>query len=226
MARSHKKSSNKKQNKSSSRRSSTRKSYVSKSSHKKSNRKERVKSHYRMRGMGGMLSMFGGAVEQVESDYQAKREAFLQAQAEYKQENDKRNREKLRQIMESAKVGMYKAKDKMSAILKGVEEAASKAASQLSDSAKAAGRRLNEGAKSIGSKLSSGLKSFGSRLSSGFKSFGSKVSSGTKSLVSSAKDKYNKYKEDKDMAKWNKLNKKYDSPSVSVSSDSDVSSSE
>jgi hypothetical protein len=50
-------------------------------------------------------------------------------------------------------------------------------------------------------------------LSSGLKSFGSRLSSGMKSLVSSAKDKYNQYKESKDLAKWNELNKKYGSTS-------------
>jgi hypothetical protein len=172
-----------------------------------------------MRGMGGMLTMFGGAAEELEANYEQERTAFLDAKANYEEAPDKSTREELRKVMESAKVRMTQAKDKMNALLKGVGEAAQKAASQLSASAKTAGQ-----------KLSAGMKSFGSRLSSGLKSFGSRLSSGMKSIASSVKSKYNKYKEDKkkakaqaeedaNLAQWNILSKKYGTPSTSSSSD-------
>jgi hypothetical protein len=186
------------------------KSYHKKShkkSYKSSHKKRRVKSHYRMRGMGGMLTMFGGAIEQVELDYQSKRDMFLQAKKNYEEENDRDERKKLRQVMKSAKISMDKSKEKMRTILKGVGEATSKAASQLNKSNKMSGSGLTSGLKSIGTKLSSGIKSIGSKLSSGIKSVGSNV-----------KDKYKKYKEGQELIKWNKLNEKYGRPSSSMSS--------
>jgi hypothetical protein len=166
-----------------------------------------------MRGMGGMLTMFGGAAEELESNYNKERTAFLDAKTNYEQAPDKSTREEFRKVMESAKVRMSQAKDKMNALLKGVGEAAHKAASQLSASAKTAGQ-----------KLSAGIKSFGSRLSSGLKSFGSRLSSGIKSIASSVKSKYDKYKNDKqkaeeqkqDLEQWNVLN---NAPSTESSSE-------
>lgn len=182
--------------------------------------KVRVKSHYRMRGMGSLLTMFGGAAEEIESAYDIKRTAFLNAKKEYEQEKDKSNRDKLRKIMESAKSTMEEAKDKMNALLKGVKEAASKVGSHLSDSAKMLGSKLSSGMKSFGSKLSSGMKSFGSKLSSGAKSASDSVTSDLSSISSQIKGKYNQYKKNKDMKNLQRLNEKYYPESSNLSSQS------
>jgi hypothetical protein len=156
-----------------------------------------------MRGMGHLLSMYGGAGEEVETAYNEKRAAFLQAQAEYSNEKDKMRREKLRKIMENAKQSMDNAKEKMKALLKGVSDAASKAAVHLSASTKVVGAKLSSGAKAVGA------KSVGSKLSSSVKSVGSKIST---------KD----HNEINDRKKLLKLTEKYGSPASSISSISSI----
>ena len=166
---------------------------------KRGSRKQRVKSHYRMRGMGTMLSMFGGAAGEIEAEYQTKRQTFLDADKVYKDPNSNVPREVSRKEMIVAKTSMDQAKEKMNALLKGISEAARRAAKSLSDNAK-----------TMGAKLSSGLKSLGSRLSSGLKS-----------AVSSVKS------EGKKLSTWQKESNKYASKSSVSASDSssDVSSS-
>ena len=151
----------------------------------------RVKSHYRMRGMGPLLSMYGMVGQGLEEEYMADKAKLAQTKAAYEAEKDAIKREQLRQLMESARIKMDNAKEKMSAMLKGVKDAASKASEHLST-----------GAKVVGSKLSSGLKSLGSRFSSGLKS-----------LSSGIQNKYNNYKDNKDKALYTSLHKKYGSDS-------------
>lgn len=171
--------------------------------------KIRVKSHYRMRGMGSLLTMFGGAAEEIESAYDLKRTAFLNAKKQYEQEKDKSNRDKLRKIMESAKDTMSEAKNKMNALLKGVSDAASKVGSHLSNSTKL-----------LGSKLSSGAKSFGSKLSSGVRSTSDNITTDLSSISTQIKDRYNQYKKNKDMKNLQRLNEKYYPGSSNLSSQS------
>ena len=99
-------------------------------------RKTRVKSHYRMRGMGHLLSMYGGAGESLETSYNEKRTNFLRAREEFNSEKDKLRREQLREVMEHAKVVMNSSKEKMKALLKGVTDAASKAIDHLNATGK------------------------------------------------------------------------------------------
>lgn len=94
--------------------------------------KKKKKSNYKMRGMGALLSMYGGAGEEIESNYNEKREKFLEAKEAYALETDKNKREELRQIMVKSKESMELAKEKMKMLLRGVSEASAKAASQLS----------------------------------------------------------------------------------------------
>jgi hypothetical protein len=189
------------------------------SSKKRSARKQRVKSHYRMRGMGTMLNMFSGAAGELEADYQAKRQAFLDAEKVYKAEKDTKNREKWRQRMESAKVSMNQAKEKMGALLKGVGEAATRAAKSLSDSAKTLGSKLSSGLKSLGSRLSSGIKSLSSSLKSTYDKFKKGHDDGKRTKEQSKE-------QSKNLAQWQELNKKYETSSVPSSETSSVASSE
>lgn len=152
-------------------------------------KRQRVKSHYKMRGMGPLLGMYSMVGQGLEEDYQVKKAELAAAKKAYDDEKDAKRKEQLRLAMESTKATMDAAKIKMNELLKNVKDAASKAASQLSS-----------GAEIVGSKLSSGLKSVGSRLSSGIMNLGNK-----------AKASYDKYKDEKDRDKYNQLKKKYDS---------------
>ena len=60
-------------------------------------------SRYHMKGMGSLLSMYGGAGDEVESQYQEKKEMFLKAKNEYDNETDKDKREEYRKTMENSK---------------------------------------------------------------------------------------------------------------------------
>lgn len=152
-------------------------------------KRQRVKSHYKMRGMGPLLGMYSMVGQGLEEDYQVKKAELAAAKKAYDDEKNSKRKEQLRLAMESTKATMESSKKKMNELLKNVKDAAAKAASQLSS-----------GAEMIGSKLSSGLKSVGSRLSSGIKNIGNK-----------AKASYDKYKDEKDRDKYNKLKAKYES---------------
>ena len=89
-----------------------------------------------MRGMGSMLSMFGGAANEIESAYQNKRDNFVRTNSEYNNETDKMSKDKLRRDMELSKKGMIKAKEKMLSLLKGVYNATVQAIEHLDDNDK------------------------------------------------------------------------------------------
>ena len=225
--RSHRKSHVKRSHRKSPVKRSHRKSPVKKS-HRKSqvkghyrsiskSKRIRVKSHYRMRGMGPLLSMYGMVGQGLEEDYNFDKMKLAQTKAEYEAEKDLARREQLRLLMESARVKMNNAKDKMSEMLKGVRDAASKASDNLSNGAKMLGSKLSSGAKVVGSKLSSGAKSLISRLSSGAKNLSSRLGSNVSSGIQSAKKSYSDYKDNKDKALYASLQNKYGSSSVSSS---------
>ncbi|NDE91640.1 MAG: hypothetical protein EB059_11010 [Alphaproteobacteria bacterium] len=86
-----------------------------------------------MRGMGEMLTMFGGAANEIESDYQNKRSGFLKAKGEYSNDMDKMSKNKLKQDMELSKKGMINAKEKMISLLKGIYNATLQAMENLDD---------------------------------------------------------------------------------------------
>jgi uncharacterized phage infection (PIP) family protein YhgE len=170
-----------------------------------------------MRGMGALLAMYGGAGEKEEKDYQDSKAAYMNAYEQYKAAKDAKAKEDYRLMMEKAKATMDAAKARMGALLKGVSDAASKAAEHLSNGAKALGSKLSSGIKSGWSKLSSGMKSLGSRLSEGAKSLGSKISAGVQGIKQSIADA----KERSDRQKYEQLHAKYGSaPSSPTSTES------
>jgi hypothetical protein len=75
--------------------------------------------------------MYGGAGEEIETDYSKKREQFLEAKEAYASEADKHKRQELREIMIKSKEKMEMAKEKMKMLLRGVSEASAKAANHL-----------------------------------------------------------------------------------------------
>jgi len=170
-----------------------------------------------MRGMGPLLSMYGMVGQGLEEDYNFDKMKLAQTKAAYEAEKDAARREQLRLLMEAARVKMDNAKDKMSAMLKGVRDATSSAVNHLSSGAKVVGSKLSSGAKSLISRLSSGAKVLGSRLSSGAKSLSSRLGSNVSSGIQSAKKSYSDYKENKDKALYASLQNKYGTSSVSSS---------
>lgn len=148
----------------SAKRHSAKRHSAKRSSPKKSTRtvrKTRVKSHYRMRGMGVLLNMYGGASEALEQEVASKRKELADLNAQLSAEKSEARRQQIKAAMEKVQVGMDAAKEKMKQLLRGAAETAGKAAAALSAGAKVAGAKLSAGLSSFGSKLSSGLSSIG-----------------------------------------------------------------
>ena len=87
---------------------------------------------YKMRGMGGLLSLYGSACEEIEADYNEKKDAFLKAKKEYLECKNKTKRSELKEIMIGGKGEMDKAKRKMKDVLENVTEAIKSASKTVS----------------------------------------------------------------------------------------------
>ena len=228
---SYKKRSAKKSHVPSSKRSSSRKSSSRSSSRSSSSlsskrsrtvRKTRVKSHYRMKGMGHLLQMYGGASAELEAEHNAcllKYKELMGAHGEVRQsiadlrsngaskseineQISKANtiREEIKELVD----GVGKCKEKQAALLESLKEVTHNITEQLNDelnqsggSAAAVGAKLDE----FGLKFSTGAKQFGQKLSSGMKTSGQNLSAGLKSIGSNIKQKYNDYKDKKALQK-------------------------
>jgi len=200
---------------SSSKRSSSRKSSSKVRGHYRTVRKTRVKSHYRMKGMGHLLQMYGGASAELEAEHNAclvKYKELMGVHAAEKQvwEDLKSNGASKSEINEQASKandiraqiedlveGAGKCKEKQAALLESLKEVTHNVTEQLNDEVQSGGGFADWGAKldSASAKLSASAKAAGSKFSSGMKSIGSKLSSGMKSVGESIKNKYNEYKE-------------------------------
>lgn len=214
---SSRKSSSKRSSKRSSRRSSRRSSKRSRTV-----RKTRVKSHYRMKGMGHLLQMYGGASAELEAEHNAcllKYKELMGAHGEVRQsiadlrsngaskseineQISKANtiREEIKELVD----GAGKCKEKQAALLESLKEVTHNITEQLNDelyqsggSAAAVGAKLDE----FGQKFSIGAKQFGQKLSSGMKTAGQNLSAGLKSIGANIKQKYNDYKDKKALQK-------------------------
>jgi hypothetical protein len=143
---------------------------------------------YKMRGMGGLLTMYGGAGEELEAFYNNKKQAFLKAKNDYLNEMDPVKKQQLRDFMEKNKVELEAAKNKMSALLNGVSDAALRAAQNLQSSLGNASHLLKD-KYNMYKTMSGGAFDF-SKLSNLSNQFGSVVNSAInsdlgKSLVNS-----------------------------------------
>jgi hypothetical protein len=58
-----------------------------------------MSNKYNMRGMGGLLTLYGGASEEIEAEYQKKREAFIKCKKEYLQCTDSSKKKELKKLM-------------------------------------------------------------------------------------------------------------------------------
>lgn len=200
--RSYKKQSAKKNIK---RRLSSKKSSSKHSSKKSSNHKTRVKSHYRMRGMGNLLQMYGGASAELEAEHNAclvKYKELIDSHEKVKQlitdmrlessstseineqiSNANNIREEIRNLVD----GAGKCKEKQAALLESLKEVTGNVSGQLNDEILQAGGGFAD--------LGARLDSAGAKFSAGSKVLSSKLSSGIKSASESIKNKYSEYNE-------------------------------
>ena len=167
-------------------RNSVKRHSAKRNSSRKSSPRRRVKSHYRMRGMGALFSMYGQAGGATEAEAASAKAELEDITRQISMEKSSERREKLEEMKILAQEKYMAAKDKMKNLLRGIAVTASKAASSLSS-----------GAKSIGSNMSSGIKSVESNMSSGIKSVGNNLGEKASSLVDKLKDKYKTFKDNK-----------------------------
>lgn len=189
---------------SSSRKSSSRKSSSRVRSHYRTVRKTRVKSHYRMKGMGHLLQMYGGASAELEAEHNAclvKYKELMGVHGEVRQSiSDLRSngatkseineqiskandiREQIKDLVD----GAGKCKEKQAALLESLKEVTHNVTEQLNDEVQAGGGFADWGAKldSAGAKLSASAKAAGAKFSAGAKTLGANLSSGAKSIGS------------------------------------------
>ena len=123
----------------------------------KSLKKRKVKTPYRMRGMGCMFSMYGGATEAMEKDYDNLKKEMKELVYEYKRitqmmtDNKQKKKDEIdiRKKIDKTKLKLVDAKDRLKNLLKNASETATKAASALSDGIKTVGSKLSDGYGSI-----------------------------------------------------------------------------
>jgi len=126
---------------------------------KKSNslKKRKIKTEYRMRGMGSMFSMYGGATEAMEKEYNNLKKEMKDLVYEYKKVNqmitDDKQKKKdeiaIRKKIDKTKLKLVDTKDRLKNILKNASDTATKAASALSDGIKTVGSKLGDIKKSF-----------------------------------------------------------------------------
>lgn len=189
---------------SSSKRSSSRKSSSRVRAHYRTVRKTRVKSHYRMKGMGHLLQMYGGASAELEAEHNAclvKYKELMGVHGEIRQSisdlrsNGASKSEINEQISKANDIrdqikdlvdGAGKCKEKQAALLESLKDVAHNVTEQLNDEVQAGGGFADWGAKldSAGAKLSASAKAAGAKFSAGAKTLGANLSSGAKSIGS------------------------------------------
>ncbi len=81
-----------------------------------------IKSHnYRMTGLGGLLTIYGGAADTLEEQHQTYKKDFFNAKERYSDAATKSERKELRQRMIHFKNLINETKEKMNMLIKSVE---------------------------------------------------------------------------------------------------------
>jgi hypothetical protein len=170
--------------KSSLKKSSLKKSSLKKSSLKKSslkNKKIHNKSEYRMKGMGILLNMYGGAISDLEKELDKIKINLRKLLSQYNNEKDMDIKKKLKLQIRYLKKDKNDKKDKINKLLEGISDTTSKAykvnktggdiASKISAFLKTTTEKVGEDiSKSVGETVSKGLKVGSKQLSEGIKS--------------------------------------------------------
>jgi hypothetical protein len=144
----------------------------SRSHHSKKSHKKRVTSHYRMKGMGVLLQMYGGAAEETEKALAEQKKIMDDLKAKAFKENNPMTS----LALEQATVKYNSTKAKLGDLLKSASEAASKAGAAISNTASKARSWLS-------SKISSAA-------SSAKKYVNDKIEASEKSKLEKLKAKY------------------------------------
>lgn len=104
--------------------------------------KKRVKSHYHMKGMGTLLSMYGQAGGAIENEYKSNKAEYIKLKEQYENEENPEKRGVMKDKLKTAKTVLEQSKTKMKQLLNGASETAQRAAKALSSSIKSLGSKL------------------------------------------------------------------------------------
>ena len=161
------------------RQSAKRQSAKRQSSPKKNVKK--INTRYRMKGMGILLNMYGGAISNLENDLNNIKKQLVEVKNEYKNEDDYDKKKELKSLISNIKKKKVDIKSKISNLLTGISDTTSKALEHT----KIGGGIFDNTSKLAGSKISSFLKSATDKMSEGIietgKLTGEKLSKGVKS---------------------------------------------
>ena len=145
---------------------------LKKSSLKKSNTSKKnyrkIKTRYRMKGMGILLNMYGGAISNLENDLNNKKQELVKVKRAYKNEKDSIKKKELKSLINSIKKQIFDTKVKIGNLLTGISDTTSKALEHT----KIGGGMFDNTAKSAGTKIASFLKSTTEKLSEGISETG------------------------------------------------------
>lgn len=129
--------------------SSVKKDSVKKSSIKKSSVKKQISSQYKMRGMGILLNMYGGASDDLERQILQKKRELEDLKTELSKEKSRERREKIKAAIIEARRQIAEDREKLKQLLKGVSDSAYRAASSLGSKLKELSSGIKKEAKSI-----------------------------------------------------------------------------
>jgi hypothetical protein len=128
---------------------SVKKDSVKKSSVKKSSVKKQISSQYKMRGMGILLNMYGGASDDLERQILQKKRELEDLKTELSKERSRERREKIKAAIIEARRQIAEDREKLKQLLKGVSDSAYRAASSLGSKLKQLSSGIKKEAKGI-----------------------------------------------------------------------------
>jgi hypothetical protein len=152
---------------------------------------KKISTRYRMKGMGILLNMYGGAISTLENDLNNLKKQLIKAKNEYKKENDYIKKKELKSLINNIKKQIMDTKSKISNLLTGISDTTFKALEHtkigggiFDNTAKLAGSKISSFLKSATEKMSEGVsetgKLTGEKLSEGVKSASQKITESTK----------------------------------------------
>ena len=165
---------------------------------------KKISTRYRMKGMGILLNMYGGAISNLENDLNNIKKQLVEVKNEYKNEDDYDKKKELKSLISNIKKKKVDIKSKISNLLTGISDTTSKALEHtkigggiFDNTSKLAGSKISSFLKSATDKMSEGIietgKLTGEKLSKGVKSASQDVTesikSTTKNITESAKQK-------------------------------------
>ena len=130
---------------------------------KKSSHRKRISSHYKMRGMGVLLNMYGGATDALEQEIAQRKNELNDLKRQLSQERSEERRAKIRQMMANVQARLDVGKQKLGQLFEGASQAAQRAAQDLRARGVIAGQKLSSGLKSLGMDIQAGVERYRDR---------------------------------------------------------------